>query len=122
MNTSAASIPDRSEQIVRNSFARFDIRALGITSGLLVGALIWLVTATLLIKGAAPDAEVGPHLGLLAHYFPGFSVSWLGSVLGLLYGFVLGFGCGAVIGIAWNLSHYIFVMRASGKFGPAGNL
>ena len=34
---------------------------------------------------------VGPNLVLLGNYFPGYTVTATGSVLGLTYGFVTGF-------------------------------
>ncbi|MEZ5499964.1 MAG: hypothetical protein R3E77_11125 [Steroidobacteraceae bacterium] len=120
--TARAHAVDRTELIVRSTFARFDIRGLATATGLVAGALILVATATLLIT-APPDARhIGPHLALLANYFPGFSVTWPGALLGFLYGFVLGFAIGTTVGFSWNLAHYIFVVRAIGRFGQTGNL
>jgi hypothetical protein len=55
-----------------------------------------LATAWLLVR----DGEnVGAHLNLLGQYFPGYSVSWLGVLVGGFYGAL----CGAVLGgtLAW---------------------
>ena len=57
---------------------------------------------------------VGLHLGLLANYFPGYRVSWTGSLIGLVYGALLG----GVIGwcLAWI---YNRLARPRGARGPA---
>lgn len=61
------------------------------------GALgLFLATVWLVIQGGR---DVGKHLNLLSNYFPGYSVSWAGSLLGLVYGALVG----GVIGyaLAW---------------------
>jgi hypothetical protein len=60
------------------------------------GAGLFLATAWLLVRGGP---NVGQHLGLLSNYFPGYSVSWPGSLLGFVYGAL----SGAVVGssLAW---------------------
>jgi hypothetical protein len=40
--------------------------------------------------------------GLLALYFPGYSVTFLGSLIGFVYAFVLGYGVGRVIATVYN--------------------
>ena len=73
---------------------RLNARLLGITVGLICGGALFIATIWLVIKGG-PD--VGQHLGLLAQYFPGYSVSVLGSIVGFVYAFVVGYGIGATI-------------------------
>ncbi len=60
------------------------------------GLGLFLATVWLLVRGGP---NVGEHLGLLANYFPGYRVSWAGSLLGLVYGALVG----AVAGysLAW---------------------
>jgi hypothetical protein len=72
-------------------FAKVEPVAMGISIGLTAGILLFLATIVLVIRGGP---VVGPNLGLLSHYLPGYSVTALGSVLGLLYGFGLGFVVG----------------------------
>jgi hypothetical protein len=45
---------------------------------------------------------VGQHLGLLANYFPGYSVTFLGSLVGFVYAFVLGYGLGRLIAAVYD--------------------
>jgi len=65
--------------------------------------------------------QVGPHLGLLAHYLPGFSVTWPGSLLGIAYGFAIGFMVGAAVGAFWNLIHHVYLLIL-GKAYPFGRV
>jgi hypothetical protein len=69
-------------------FRRLDGIALGGAVGLVTGVLVWLATAILVLKGGD---VVGPRLQLLAQYFPGYTVTWSGSLVGLAYGSGLGF-------------------------------
>jgi hypothetical protein len=103
----------RTDVIVRAAFARIDIAALAITAGAVGGFVLFLATAWLLLRGAPPGAQVGAHLRLLAHFLPGYSVSWGGSMVGLMYGFLIGFGSGAVVGTFWNLIHYAYLLTLS---------
>lgn len=63
------------------------------------GGGLFVMTAWLLIKGGA---DVGLHLQLLSHFFIGYSVSWKGCFIGLLYGAIVGGGVGWVIGMVYN--------------------
>lgn len=80
-------------RILSNAYARIDPLALGTAVGILVGGGIFAATVILLIKGGT---HVGPNLSLLGQFFPGYSVTWSGSLVGLLYGFVGGFLFGSL--------------------------
>lgn len=98
------------DRLVKSAFARLDVIALGVALGALAGSLLWFATAYLLVKGAAPGAPIGPHLGLLAHFLPFYSVSWSGSIVGASEAFAIGFVIGASMAMAWNLVHHIWLM------------
>lgn len=98
------------ERLIKAAFARLDATALGIAVGALFAVLLWLATAILLLKGAPPGEPVGPHLGLLAHFLPYYTVSWGGSIIGLVEAFVIGFVVGGALATAWNLAHHIWLM------------
>jgi hypothetical protein len=104
--------PDRGEQIVRAAFARLDVLALAVALGCLGALTLSLMTAALLLKGAAPGRHIGEHLGLLQHFLPHYGVSWRGSLLGAVYGFIVGFVVGGIVGTVWNLTHHIYLMLA----------
>jgi hypothetical protein len=70
-------------------FAPMLKRAMGVACGLVLGGLIWLATATVVLRfGRAP---VWPNLGLLSQFFWGYRVTWLGSFIGLAWGFAIGY-------------------------------
>ncbi len=74
-------------------------KLLGIVLGILLGTGLFLATNFLLLKGGK---NVGAHLGLLANFFPGYRVTFLGSIVGFCYAFVLGFLTGGIIGSVYN--------------------
>lgn len=71
--------------------ARLRGRVMALVFGAVCGSGLFLATATLLVQGGE---GVGSHLGLLSHYFPGYSVTWPGAFIGALYGAAFG----AVVG------------------------
>jgi len=70
------------------AFAPLHRSAMGIAWGSVLGALIFLMTVTLLIKGGD---RIGPNLGLLNQFFIGYTVTVTGAFVGLVYGFITGF-------------------------------
>ena len=84
---------------VRAAVARLRAGVLAIVFGLVAGSGLAFATAWLVLRGGDP---VGPHLGLLAQFFPGYSVSWMGVGLGFLYGLFAGGLLGAFLGTTYN--------------------
>jgi hypothetical protein len=79
--------------------ARLNARAWGLALGLLCGIGLFIATNILILKGGP---VVGPHLGLLGAYLPGFRVTFPGSLIGLGYGIVIGYGAGWLMGRVYN--------------------
>lgn len=71
----------------------------GVSTGLFFGVGLFIVTIWLVLKGGE---TVGPHLALLGQYFIGYSVTWGGSFIGLVYGFVLGYCLGYTYARIYN--------------------
>ena len=94
------------EEDLTGEILRLNDTILALVLGLMTGLLVFVATNWLVIKGGN---RVGPHLALLGQFFPGYSVSFLGSLLGLAYGSVLG----AVAGwsIAWVYNRLAFRKR-----------
>ena len=88
-----------SDQDLQRAIVRLNARAWGITVGLLLGGGLFLATNILVLKGG-PDP--GPHLRLLHIYFPGYRVTFVGSLIGFVYAFVLGYGLGRLVGTVYN--------------------
>ena len=87
------------EEMVLTRVLRLDAIITGATTGLLFGLGFFLVTIFLVLKGGP---VVGPHLGLLGVYLPGYDVTVLGSFIGLVYGLILGFITGVLITVIYN--------------------
>lgn len=78
---------------------RINARAWGIAFGLTLGLGLFVATNVLLLKGGD---VVGPNLALLGVYLPGYSVTFIGSLIGFVYMFVIGYGFGRVVGEVYN--------------------
>jgi hypothetical protein len=70
---------------------------LGVAAGIVVGASIFIVTILSMYTGYADRV-----LYLLTDVYPGYRVSWLGSIIGLLYGFADAFLAFFLIGWIYN--------------------
>jgi hypothetical protein len=89
------------QRVIRRSVLSINARAWGISTGLLLGVGLFLATNILVLRGGE---NVGQHLQLLSIYFPGYQVTFVGSIIGFVYAFVLGYGLGRIIGHVYNLS------------------
>lgn len=78
---------------------RLNARAWGIAVGLLTGGGLFVATNVLLLRGGE---NVGQHLGLLSVFLPGYSVTFVGSLVGFVYMFVIGYGLGRIVGGVYN--------------------
>jgi hypothetical protein len=86
-------------EALHRALLRLNARAWGLSIGMLCGGGLFIATNFLLLKGGA---NVGTHLSLLAVYFPGYRVTVLGSFIGFVYAFVLGYAVGRLIGAIYN--------------------
>jgi len=84
------------ERLIEAAIARMRAGIMAIVFAMVGGMGLFLATAWLLVRGGW---NVGQTLGLLGHYFPGYTVTWAGSLVGLAYGAVVG----AIVGgsVAW---------------------
>lgn len=78
---------------------RLHKRALGTACGMVLGALVFVLTATSLIVPGIPEYP----LSLLDNFFPGYSVTWSGAVAGLLSAGFMGFVFGWFAAFCRNL-------------------
>jgi len=72
---------------------------LGILLGVLLGGLLFLATNCLILKGSR---HLGARLALLCVFFPGYRVTFVGSIVGFFYMFLLGCILGVAIGLVYN--------------------
>jgi hypothetical protein len=94
---------------LRTAFLPLHKRALGMALGLTLGGLVFLATAVQVLR--RPDPEF--PLYLLGEYFYGYTVSWEGALLGLGWGFVMGFVGGWFLAFTRNavIATIIFLTR-----------
>ena len=91
---------DPTEQMLERAVLRLNANILGIVLGIITGLGIFIATNFLILKGGP---VVGPHLALLANFFPGFRVTFLGSIIGFGYGLLTGYVAGFIIASIYNL-------------------
>jgi hypothetical protein len=84
------------------AFAPLNRSALGLASGVVLGGLLAAATMVLVIKGQYEE----PSLGLLSQFFWGYSVSWRGILVGLLWGFGVGFLLGYGFALTRNAAFW----------------
>lgn len=105
----AAVSTERLTEAVEHAFPKLDRVAFGVAVGLVGGLALFLATIIVVLKGGK---VVGPNLALLAQYFPGYTVTSHGSVLGLLYGFTTGFVAGWSMAFLRNATVFIYMVAS----------
>ena|SRR5215203_1739442 len=112
---SAASFAavDPTEQILERAVLRLNANILGVVLGLIAALAIFIATNFLILKGGE---VVGPHLSLLRNFFPFYSVTFLGSIVGFGYGLVSGYLAGFLIAFIYNLVVKLKVGNANEQF------
>ena len=76
------------DDLIDRSLLRLNTVATATGLGLLFGIVLFITTLFLAIRDGA---SAGPHLSLLGQYFPGYSVTVLGSFIGFAYAFATAF-------------------------------
>jgi hypothetical protein len=97
---------DRSHQahdeteLLRASIRKLRSGIMAVVFGMTSGMGLFLATIWLVIRGGP---VVGPHLGLLGNYFPGYTVTWSGAVIGFFYAAAVGALIGWLVAWIYNL-------------------
>jgi L-asparagine transporter-like permease len=108
------------DKLTLNLFATFDTLAFVIASACVAALVMFLATAVLLVIGPAPGHPVGPHLSALTPFWPGFSVSWIGAIVGAFYAAIGGGLVGLAVAVFWNFTHIVIVGLAVLRRGELG--
>ncbi len=87
------------EKVVLTELLRLNATIMGIITGFVIALGIFVVTNFLIIKGGP---NVGLHLKLLSNFFPGYTVTFPGSIIGAIYGFISGLIIGYVVCAIYN--------------------
>ena len=87
------------EEIVRARAVRLSATMQGLVTGLVAGLGLFVATNWLVLKGGP---MVGPHLALLGQFFIGYTVTFVGSLIGFAYAFVTGYVLGYAVARIYN--------------------
>lgn len=87
------------KKLIQRAVARLRAGVVAIAFGMVAGTGLFVATIWLVVRGGL---AVGAHLGLLSNYFPGYSVTWFGAIMGFVYGALVGAVVGWVIGWVYN--------------------
>ena len=87
------------ERLLARAILELNGNILGIVLGIVAAIVLFLATNWLVIKGGE---RVGPHLGLLGQFLIGYSVSFVGSLIGMVYAFAGGYVAGRIVAGVYN--------------------
>ncbi len=87
------------EEAILTRVIRLNAVVTGMATGIFTGLVIFAATNWLILKGGE---QVGPHLALLGQFFIGYRVTFVGSLIGLSYGFACGFLIGFSVAAVYN--------------------
>jgi hypothetical protein len=87
------------EDLVLVRVVRLNAVIVGLVTGLMAGLAVFVATNWLILKGGR---VVGPHLALLGQFFIGYRVTFLGSLIGFVWAFAVGFLVGAAVVWIYN--------------------
>lgn len=102
----APDVAELIEGALSQIFAKLDRVSFGLSLGTVAGLVIFLATLILVFKGGG---VVGPKLQLLSQYFPGYTVTAYGSLVGLFYGFITGFSSGWGFALLRNATMFLYM-------------
>ena len=95
----ARSTEDATWELLHATAARLRASVMAVVFGLVGGTGLFVATLWLVVRGGE---TVGPHLGLLAQYFPGYTVTWSGCLIGFGYGAITGAAMGWSVAWLYN--------------------
>lgn len=93
---------ERSDELllITRTIARVRVAIVAVVTGMVGGFGLFAATVWLLIKGGP---NVGQNLSLLGAYYPGYTVTWPGSLVGFCYGALTGAALGFCVAWFYNL-------------------
>jgi hypothetical protein len=93
------TVADPELRQIQKTLQRMHEQGWGLACGMLLGLGLFIATNVLVVKGGD---VVGPHLSLLGIFFPGYGVTFVGSLIGFVYAFVVGYGFGRTVSVIYN--------------------
>ena len=99
-------LEDVVQHALQTAFVKLDRVALGLSLGVVSGLTLFLATLVLVLRGGD---VVGPTLALLGQYFPGYTVTLSGSLVGLAYGFAAAYVAGWLFAFLRNAVVFLYI-------------
>ena len=84
---------------------------MGVAVGTIFSCLLFLATLVALLSGVPSE----PNLALLSQFLFGYRVSFTGSLVGLLWGFAIGFVLGWSFALLHNLTVWIVLIQVRSR-------
>lgn len=97
---------DSAPNLILRAFAPLHRTAMGIAWGVAAGGLLAVATLLLVLRGTDEALTAG---GLLGQFLWGYSVSWHGIFIGLLWGFAVGFALGYGFALVRNAAVWLWL-------------
>ena len=97
-----------SDTMLRALFARNTVE-MSIATSVVFALGLAAATAVLLVQGAYEGMPVGSHLSALGNILPGYSVTWLGALIGAGWASIIGAFLGFFAATTWNFAHLVFL-------------
>jgi len=99
-------LSEEEERQLLSEIVKLDSAVFGLIFGLILGIIIFIATNWLVMAGGHVNPQgkviIGPHLALLGQFFIGYKVTFLGSIIGFIYGFATGSILGTLIAWFYN--------------------
>ena len=91
--------------------------ALGVAVGAISGVGIFVLTVFHVVLQPQDALDIG----LLSHYFAGYTVSWVGALIGLFWGVTVGFVAGWFLAFVRNfvIAVRVFMIRGKADLGQS---
>lgn len=101
------NLQNHEEELLKRAVVRLSGNVLGLVFGTILALVIFVATNWLVLKGGTvigPHGSpvVGPHLSLLGQFFIGYSVTFVGSLIGMVYAFICGYLSGLILAWIYN--------------------
>ncbi|MGD1046132.1 MAG: hypothetical protein ABR936_12565 [Bacteroidota bacterium] len=77
---------------------KLNVKAFALSAGIVWGLVIFLMTNISLLQGGT-----GGNISRLSHFYYGYSFSFVGSIIGLIWGFVTMFVAAWIFCILYNV-------------------
>ena len=94
-----STLKDKEWDVIQSSVASLRASVMAVVFAMVGGVGLFVATAWLLLRGGP---NVGETLSLLGNYYPGYTVTWGGSILGLFYGAITGGVIGYAVAFVYN--------------------